>query len=269
MSMMQIHLFSQTLQMQMEVWAVMPHARAFDVPDKKFKVLWQVPSGSANYSDWIRHSDIEAMAQQRDLVVIMPGAHRSCCTNMFMGPKYGDWIALELPAVLRRMFPFLSDRREDQFVSGFSNGGYGCLYLAMNYPQVYSAVAGLAAGDKADVDWTGRDWASKVPVYGEGDMHQTNYSYKFAAKKLVESGAAVPRVFHACGSEDPWVDMNRLARDFFQSYKDKGDPFQYEYFEIEGHGHTFRMCEIGLARFFDYLKLPEIDPRSRKILRQP
>lgn len=269
MAMMQLHLFSQTLQMQMEVWAVVPSARAFDKPNKKFKVLWQVPSGSANYSDWIRHSDIELMAQKRDLVVIMPGVHRSCCTNMYMGPDYGEWVAIELPKIMRKMFSFLSDKREDNFISGFSNGGYGCLYLAMNYPQCYAAVGGLAAGDKADVNWAERDWASKVPVYGEGDMHETPYSYKFAAKQLVDAGKEVPRVFHACGAEDPWVDMNHVARDFFLSYKDKGDPFDYEYFEIDGHGHTFRMCEIGLERFFDYLKLPEIHPHTRQIVRQP
>jgi putative tributyrin esterase len=255
MSVLQIHLYSDTLKLQMEVWAILPDARAFDAPDRKYKVLWLMPSGSCDCTDWIRHSDIERMALARNLAVILPGMHRSCCTNMAMGPKYGDWAALELPAAQRRMLPLLSPRREDNFVAGFSNGGYGCFYLAMNYPQVYGAAAGLSAGDKADVDWSTRDWATKVPVFGEGDLHQTHYSYQYAAAQLVQNGQSAPRIFHACGSENPWLYMNHMARDFFQSYCRQGDPFQYQYFEVEGYGHSFAMCEIALDRFFDVLAL--------------
>lgn len=153
MSVLQIHLYSDTLKLQMEVWAILPDARAFDAPDRKYKVLWLMPSGSCDCTDWIRHSDIERMALARNLAVILPGMHRSCCTNMAMGPKYGDWAALELPAALRRMLPLLSPRREDNFVAGFSNGGYGCFYLAMNYPQVYGAAAGLPPATRRT--WTG------------------------------------------------------------------------------------------------------------------
>lgn len=33
------------------------------------------------------------------------------------------------------MFPCLSDKRENNYVSGFSNGGYGCLHIALRYPE--------------------------------------------------------------------------------------------------------------------------------------
>ena len=263
----QLHIYSKILRQELQVWAVLPDIGAFDRPDKKFKTLWLMPSGSQDFSDWERHSDIENMAKARDLVVIVPPLFKSTGANMAMGPRVAEFVAKELPETLRTMFRFLSDKREDNFISGFSNGGFACFYIAMNYPECYAAAGGLAAGDKCDSDWSNRPWTQRDPFYGDGDFSQTMHSYKFAAKHQLDSGNCVPRVFHAYGELDPWRDVNELARDFFLSYKNQGDPFGYEWLVVPDQGHNFRMCEIGLEAFFDYLKLPVIDPRSRKVLK--
>ena len=263
----QLHIYSKVLRQEQQIWAILPDLKAFDAPDKKFRTLWLMPSGSCDFTDWERHSDIENMAKARDLVVIVPGLYKSTGTNMAMGPHYAEFVAKELPEILRLMFKFMSDRREDNFISGFSNGGFACFYIAMNYPECYGAVGGLAAGDKCDANWTNRPWTQRVPQYGEGDFSQTMYSYKFAAKHWVDEGKSVPRVFHAYGELDPWRTDNELARDFFLSYKNQGDPFCYEWLMVPGEGHNFRMCEKGLEAFFDYLKLPVIDPRTREVVR--
>ena len=106
-----------------------------------------MPSGSQDISDWERHSDIENMAKARDLVVIVPPLFKSTGANMAMGPRVAEFVAKELPETLRTIFRFLSDKREDNFISGFSNGGFACFYIAMNYPECYAAAGGLAAGD--------------------------------------------------------------------------------------------------------------------------
>ncbi|MBQ9910813.1 MAG: hypothetical protein IJM50_04905 [Lachnospiraceae bacterium] len=271
MSLTQLHLYSSVLRLETEVWAVLPDMRAFDRPEKKFKVLWLMPSGSQDQTDWIRHSDIENMAKERDLVVFSPDLHKSCGTNMYMGPRYADFVAKELPETLRTMFRFLSDKRDDNYIAGFSNGAYAALYTAMTYPECYVAASGFASGDKADADWPHRPWTQRVPNYGpgtdeSGDFKNTPYSYKYLAKKLVENNSPfIPHFFHVWGLAEHWTYMNDIVRDFFLSYKDKGDPFCYEYLALEGCGHDFRMCEQGLQGFFDYLKLPVIDIKTREV----
>ena len=97
----QLHIYSKVLRQEQQIWAILPDLKAFDVPDKKFRTLWLMPSGSNDFTDWERHSDIENMAKERDLVVIVPGLYKSTGTNMAMGPHYAEFVAKELPETLR------------------------------------------------------------------------------------------------------------------------------------------------------------------------
>lgn len=52
-------------------------------------------------------------------------------TNTTYGMNYFDAIAVELPQILKRFFPNMSDKREKNFIAGLSMGGYGTFKIAM------------------------------------------------------------------------------------------------------------------------------------------
>ncbi len=52
-------------------------------------------------------------------------------TNTTYGMNYYDAIAVELPQILKRFFPNMSDKREKNFIAGLSMGGYGTFKIAM------------------------------------------------------------------------------------------------------------------------------------------
>ncbi len=256
MALMQIDIFSNVLGMQTEVWAAMP-----DRPEKgqKLKVLWFMPGGHADCSGWMRGSAIERMALSRGVAVIMPGCYNSSCVNMNRWHKVNEYVGTELPGIMRSIFPELSHDREDNYISGFSNGGYGSFNLVLSYPEVFGWGGPFGAGDKADVDWSEKP-AERNLVYGDVDLKQTDYSLRNLANKIKTEGKPYPKLFHGCGEFDPWRDMNEWVRDFILTFE--GDPFDYQFSIAEGCGHDHNAVTILMERFFERIGL-EVIPRRR------
>ena len=234
MTLMQFHIQSEVLQMGMDVWALMPDQRKNE--DEPLKVLWLLHGGSGDQTAWVRDTRIEAYASQYgNLAVILPNAYHSCFVDMAMGAKFGQYIGEELPQIMRSLLPALSVKREDNFISGFSNGGYCCLYIGLRYPETFGAIGAYGAGDKADADFSNR-MLDKKRMFGEGEIKESPYCVRRSARLLAESGRPVPVVDHGCGEFDPWRAMNELVRDTFQAIPD--DPYQYRFTLVEGDGHT-------------------------------
>lgn len=255
MAFVQIHLHSKVLGMDEDVWAFIPDSASFDRPEKKFKTFWFLHGGSGDQTAGAISMNMDRMAKKYDMAVIMPTVHYSCFVDMHMGQKFRTYLGEELPVIMRAMFPFLSDKREDNIISGFSNGGYGTFHVGLAYPEVFGYLGAFAAGDKADADWTGRE-NSRIYPFGPGDLQNSDYSFKHQARMLLKNGSVLPKIYHVCGENDPWLDMNHKARDCFEGFE--GNPFEYKYFQVPGRGHDSLCWQIALDKFTEeYLKLEE------------
>lgn len=245
MTLMQFHIQSEVLQMGMDVWALLP-----DNPHtikEPLKTLWLLHGGSGDQTGWVRDTRIEAHAgKYENLAVILPHAYHSCFVDMAQGARFGEYIGKELPRIMRSLLPQLSLRREDNWISGFSNGGYGCLYIGLHNPETFGAIGAYGAGDKADADFSYR-MQDKERMFGTGDIKQSPYCVRKLALELAESGRPLPIVDHGCGEYDPWRDMNELVRDTFRPIP--GDPYRYRFTMISGDGHT-NTCSDRLEEGF-------------------
>jgi putative tributyrin esterase len=199
-------------------------------------------------------TSIERYAIQYGIAVIMPGGMHSCFTDMEHGSKFFSYMTEELPVIMRQLFPRLSTQREDNYISGFSNGGYGCLRVGLARPDLYAAIGAFSAGDKADVPFANdgsKKAEGRIIVFGDGDIKNTDHDLKHLATKAVSSSQALPKIYHACGSLDPWLDLNQILRDYFKQTK----AYDYMYHEVEDYGHTWDFWDMEILRFFDYLNL--------------
>lgn len=251
MVLMQFQIHSQVLNMETDVWALVPGYEPVPGsaawPPKPWKVLWLLHGGVGDHTFWLRHTQIEKIAgQYENVAVIMPDAYGSSCTDTYSGARFGTYLAKELPQILRGILPNLSERREDNWVSGFSNGGYGSLYLGLTFPEAYGAVGAFGAGDKADADFTGNPM-EKERLFGPGDLHQGPYSVCYLAAQLAGSSRPKPRICHGCGALDPWRDMNEIVRDAILKIPE--DPYQYEFRVWEGLGHSSECCNAAVQYF--------------------
>lgn len=245
MTLMQFHIQSKILQMGMDVWALVP-----DQPhttQEPWKVLWLLHGGSGDHTSWVRDTRIEAHAgKYNNLAVILPHAYHSCFVDMAKGARFGEYIGKELPQIMRGLLPRLSARREDNWISGFSNGGYGCLYIGLNNPETFGAIGAYGAGDKADADFSYR-MQDKERMFGTGDIKQSPYCVRLTILELAKTNLPKPIVDHGCGEYDPWRNMNELVRDTFLSVPK--DPYQYRFTMIPRDGHT-NTCSDALEESF-------------------
>ena len=144
MALMHVQFFSNELQMETALDAIIPRSCARPCP-----VLYLLHGCSDDHTIWQRRTAIERYADPLGLAVIMPGVARSFFTDMASGPRYYSFVSEELPGLVRGWFP-VSRLRRDTYVAGLSMGGYGAFKLAMRHPENYAAAASLSGA----LDWS-------------------------------------------------------------------------------------------------------------------
>ncbi|SER54621.1 S-formylglutathione hydrolase FrmB [Gracilibacillus ureilyticus] len=254
MALIETFVHSNVLGMEMPVNIILPQEKQPYRRNNKRKVLWLLHGGSGDESAWLRMTNIERYANDYDIAVITPGGLNSCFTNMEHGGKFFTYLTEELPFILRQIFPLLSPKREDNYIAGFSNGGYGCLRNGLARPDIYSAIGAFSAGDKSDVSFENdgsKKARGRIEVFGDGEIKGTNHDLKFLAMKAIETGQPLPKIYHACGSLDPWLDLNEILCSFFR----KQGVYDYTYHLAEGYGHTWDFWDKEIVNFLEFLQL--------------
>lgn len=247
-----LNVFSNVLSMNNDCRVLIPDGVK---EDEKLPVLWLCHGGSGDENEWLYYSTVADIPDQDRIAIVIVNANDSCFTDMAYGLPYATYLGEELPEILYGMFPHFSQRREDNWISGLSNGGYGCLLLGFTYPQRFGAIGAFSAGDKADAKFVKADegvMTRRIRMFGAEDMRDTPYSVRHLARMVSEGKGPKPRVYHACGSEDSWLDLNLLVK---QTMEELNDPaFDYVYDQIEGLGHEWRFWNEEIRRFLRYLK---------------
>ncbi|SFM13108.1 S-formylglutathione hydrolase FrmB [Gracilibacillus orientalis] len=257
MALIETHIYSEVLAMDMTVNVILPQEKQPYMGNKKMKVLWLLHGGSGDESAWLRMSNIERYAIEYGIAVIIPGVLNSCFTDMEHGENFFTYMTDELPSIVRQLFPILSSKRGDHYISGFSNGGYGCLRLGLARPDLYAAIGAFSAGDKADVPFVNdgsKKAKGRIEVFGDGDIKNTDHDLKYLATQAINTGQVLPEIYHACGSLDPWLDLNEIIRDFFTGLD---NTYDYSYHLAEGYGHTWDFWDMEIIRFLKSLHLKQ------------
>jgi putative tributyrin esterase len=256
MALIETFLHSEVLGMDTKVHVILPQEKRPYTGDGKLKVLWLLHGGSGDDTAWLRMSSIERYAHEYGIAVVVPGGLHSCFTDMEHGGRFFTYVAEELPRVLRKLYPRLSAERDNNYISGYSNGGYGCFRIGLARPEQYAAIGAFSAGDKSDVAFDNDGSArarERIILFGEESLKNTDNDLKHLGREALKKDGPLPRVYHACGGLDPWLDLNELMRDFFTGLE--GDPYRYQYHEAEGHGHTWEFWDDEIVRFFEYIGL--------------
>lgn len=109
-------------------------------------MLWLLHGTYGDHSDWLRKSNIELYATERDLIVVMPTGLNANYVNwqtFSLGYRMWDYLTEELMPLIHGWFP-ASDKKEDNFIAGLSMGGSGALQYAVGHPDKFAAAAVLS-----------------------------------------------------------------------------------------------------------------------------
>ena len=239
--------YADALGMQTRMHVLLPQRQTAG----KVKTLYLLHGMSDDEGTWMRRTSIDRYAEEKGLAVVMPDGGLGWYTDMYRGLAWFKFISGELPALCRRFFPILSDRREDTFIGGLSMGGYGALKCGLRAPQTFSQVISLSGAlDAADtavnntVPATRRYWED---VFGPAEDVPGSENDLFAAAEALTVPALRPRVYMWCGTEDFLYDQNTRMRDHLRAL---GYDLTYE--ESPGD-HQWKYWDKKIADALDWL----------------
>lgn len=263
MSLLHINFESQYLNGNTDINIILPDKpRTVEPADfysggKKYKVLWLLHGTFGDYTDWIRKSNIELYACEKNLIVVMPSGLNANYSNWncMMGYNMFDYITKELMPLVYNWLP-ASDKREDNFISGLSMGGEGALKYAVNHPDLFAGVAVLSMYP--------RDWRNMSPDKYKNNSRDLN-SYENAGgwDKFVDSyenirgilekekdSGKLPKMYFACGDKD---FLYEGYKDFKKWAKKVGIDAVFE--ETEGYTHEWRFWDKAIQKALDFFGL--------------
>lgn len=193
---------------------------------KKYKVVWLLHGTFGSHSDWIRKSNIEQYACEKNLIVVMPGIGNADYENwptFAMGVNSDKYITEELMPFVYNYLP-ASNKRKDNYVAGLSMGGKGALTFALKYPELFEKAAVLSFMPdpkepkktelkklyNLSIDEVMKEndiFHSKQRLYNcmhnMGSVDNYLNSYYNMARKLKEADVTkLPKLLFTCGTDD-------------------------------------------------------------------
>jgi putative tributyrin esterase len=260
MALLNINFYSSVLGMNCQMDVILPQKKhEKDIKSKsenvKYPVLWLLHGGSDDQTAWQRHTSIERYVEGLGIAVVMPAAHMSLYSNMACGGRYFDYIAEELPQIVREFFP-ISERREDNYIAGLSMGGYGAMKVGLSKPENFCSIGCFSAGNMALDDEflkpgvLGRHIDNLKWAFGtleKSHLEGSEHDLFALADRAITEGKSLPRIFHAVGIEDIALKQAQFTSEWF-----KNKPFDYIYNELPGT-HSWKLWDELIQKYLIWL----------------
>lgn len=233
---------------------------------KKYKVLWLLHGTYGDHTDWVRKTNIEMYAAEKDLVVVMPSALNSNYSNWkdyMLGFDMYDYLTEELMPLVYGWLP-VSPRREDNFIAGLSMGGRGTIKYAVNHPEKFAAAAVLSA---TPMDLSRMSPGNPCPVLDTNDprtrttllnaggleaFRHSNENVWAILDEKVHTGT-LPRLMFACGEDDA------LLYPLFCEFRAHAEEIGLEahWFTRPGYRHEWRFWDLAIQEALTFFGLTE------------
>lgn len=256
--------------MEFHAYSIMQHANftfaiANDVPMEEVRDLRHYERETHNLillhglsgtdTDWLYGGLAQNVSIQFNLNVFMPTAGNSFYLDKgYPGGNWCEYIGSELIEYLSRTFR-IEMNRDNTIIGGLSMGGFGAVHTALAYPENFGACIGLSSAMIMHEYAESKNHAADVipekmlyELFGERDkILASDINPETLFLRLKQSGAAVPKIYLACGTEDSLIGHNR---EFAAFLKENGADCVFE----EGPGmHDWKFWNEYLNRGLDKL----------------
>ena len=220
----------------------------FYTSGKRYPVLWLLHGTYGDYTDWIRKTNIELYAAEKELIVVMPSALNSDYANwpdFALGYDGYSFLTEELMPLVYGWLP-ASPLRQDNFIAGLSMGGRGACGYAFHHPEKFAAAYIMSAcpQDMRNVNlnsvWAHRDQNRLKNTGGLEGWLQSPQNLWDMVPSLAERRDQLPKLYFACGTSDALMYQNFLE---FERYA-KQCNFPAEFIEKKGYSHEWRFWEL-------------------------
>ncbi len=271
MSVLTMNFESDYLKSNHEISVILPNkprgitAENYYPQNKKLKVLWLLHGTYGDHSDWLRRTNIELYACEKDLAVVMPSALNSNYSNWdkaMLGFGMYDYLVKELMPMVYNWLP-ISDKREDNFIAGLSMGGRGTIKYAVNFPEKFAAAAVLSAApenyDELTEEYLHSDdmfaarLLSMVENAGGLDIFKNSNENVWKIMDTLAGTGKLPKLLFACGTADTMI-YNKLM--IFKKHAEEIE-LDAEFWELEGYRHEWRFWDLAIQHALEFFGLED------------
>lgn len=265
MALLQVSIFSQALKRTVPLTVILPSDKVLSYEsgfqkDKPYKTLYLLHGLLGNYTDWTSNTNIQRLAEDRNLAVVMPSGENSFYIDQPLpNNDFGEYIGKELVELTRRMFP-LSHRREDTFIVGLSMGGFGAIRNGLKYYDTFGYIAGLSSAVQIfelPLNAPGRSLFQEDACFGNlEDASRSDKNPRVAFERLTQAKKSdpsirFPEIYMACGFDDGLFSVNRSLADFLIS-----GGVHVTWREAPG-GHNWAFWQPQIIKVLEWLPLEE------------
>ena len=229
-------------------------------PDTKvpFKTLYFLPGYSANAEEIATCLPMRQMSAKYGIAIVIPNGENSFYADYpERATLYGRFVEEELVEITRKLFPQLSDKREDTFIGCISMGGYGAAVHGMHGHKTFSKILMLSPAIDVEQLFEVRLEGEKVfsgsmmeSMLGGKQAYTNSFmNPRKAVADLKAAGADIPQMYMCCGMQDPLVYDACVS---FKNYlAEQNVPLEY----VESEGlHDIPYWDGQLEDCFAFLK---------------
>lgn len=261
MSLFQCSFFSKTLCTTTKLLVCLPSPRSSEVLEmpmndvhsrREKKVLYLLHGMFEDETIWIRRSNVERYASEKNIALVMPYGENSYYTDMVHGGNYFTFLTEELPQFIQNSFNLKTDRKNTA-IAGLSMGGYGACKLAFLRPDLFGAFASISGALDMECLAKMAQEIGMLPlvrnIIGDPDRIPRSDSDLFTlVTKVMETDFPIPKGYISCGIDDEaCYQMNQKFKQFLQ-----GLNYPVQYFEGAG-GHEWDFWEKEIRKVLDWL----------------
>lgn len=268
MALINLNFYSQYLGNNHDVTILVPDkpwnqdVKAFYGSGKKYPVLWLLHGTNGDHTDWVRYTQIETYAMERQLIVVMPSGMNANYENwpgFATGYNMYDYLTEELMPLVHGWLP-ASDRKEDNYIAGLSMGGRGTFKYILGHPDKFAAAAVLSQSPR---NFDELKWKNGYPTNFMGDraINMVNNaggkegfiaSMENSWQKIIDQHEKgdFPRIFCCCGTKDGFYPQ---YKQFKRMCEERNIPITFE--EKKGYAHEWRFWNIMIERALDFFGL--------------
>jgi enterochelin esterase-like enzyme len=198
--------YSEILTTTVSYFVYLPHGYDAD-PTRRYPVVYMLHGIGGDKAEWIGYGllqsarELMATGQIEPFIIVMPQGDDSYWLNHYEGPRWGDYLAYDVTAVIDQRYRTIVDNRA-RIVAGLSMGGTGALQIAFNYPDVFH----IAAAHSPTI----RTFDEALPYFGDIWHFSLIDPLSIARDRRVPAGLVL-RI--DAGDEDDWLERtSELSR---------------------------------------------------------
>ncbi len=237
----------------------------YDNSQRNYPVVYLLHGYTDDNTGWLQFGEIDHYADKAiaagiipPMIIVMPNGDSSWYINSYDGKeKYEDFFVKEFMPAVEKIFRIRAEKKY-RGIAGLSMGGYGSLFYAIKYPELFAAAAPLSAAVNDDDEMMHKKDDDYERTFGQlygrnlkGKDRLTEAWYKNSILKMVETKSADDlkkvRYWIDCGDDDFLTKGNCLLH---IALKEKNVPHE---FRVRDGAHNWTYWRTGITDALQFI----------------